>query len=321
MKFNKKIIVASLSTALGLGIVGSITGTVAWYSYNTRVTSSIVGVSQAKSGILQFSLDGLNWKNTFFTNDIIKSVVPASTANEFGFEQMTFGALGANGVLPAQGYAQPEAGHGAYSEWNEATNGKEYLQFNLYIKAEQLNNSTGLYERVAKDVFLTDITLEDVDDVNKPIVDAFRIHLHSVNAPTQNYLISKNEVTNLNLYSDNLDLDGLDGRDKVSGYEYDGPFNWCMYGNDGDKQTTSEVADVVAGVDTDETIIDTSSTNPKLFKATTTTAGDNLHFVVTMWLEGWHNLEADTPMWDTVKTKSAQFHVGLTFNAGIDVFD
>ena len=56
MKFNKKIIVASLSTVLGLGIVGSITGTVAWYSYNTRVSSSIVGVSQVKSGTLQFSL-------------------------------------------------------------------------------------------------------------------------------------------------------------------------------------------------------------------------------------------------------------------------
>ena len=56
MKFNKKLVVATLSTALGLGIVGSITGTVAWYQYSTRATTSIIGSSGGKTGVLQIKM-------------------------------------------------------------------------------------------------------------------------------------------------------------------------------------------------------------------------------------------------------------------------
>lgn len=321
MKFNKKLIVASLSTALGLGIVGSITGTVAWYSYNTRVTTSIIGVSTGNSGSVMFSLDGTNWTNRIFTNDILESV-GVTSAESFDFEQVTFGQLDANKNFknsPTEtGYLQPEQGMGGYENWQKAKRNADYLQFHLYVKAEQ---DTGAgFTRVAKPIFLTDITLEDVGTTE--VVDAFRIHIHDYNTPATNYLISKEAVTDLHLYSDELDLNDDGNIDKYGGeYEWVGnPDEPCMYGIENEVQSTYGVDEVVAGTNQGN-IVDTSSTNPKLFKATTTTAGENLHFVITMWLEGWHELETNTPIWDILSTRGASFHVGLTFDAGLDVFD
>lgn len=326
MKFNKKIIVASLSTALGLGIVGSITGTVAWYSYNTRTSTSIVGVSAGNSGAIMFSLDNNNWSNRLMTNDILKVVKdPSSTATTFDFEQVTFGAMGAQNALPGTCYLQPEAGMGAYTNWLPATANKHFLQFNLYIKAMQ---DKGLgFVKTVENIFLTDVTIDDVDGVNKPISDAVRIHIANVTTG-KNYLISKNAVTDLHLYSNTLDLDGNGEIDKNGG-----KYDWeltpeqkaaaCMYGTEGATQTTVGVADVKAGYDSDNNVVDTSGTNPELFKASTVDTADptNLKLTITMWLEGWHELEASTPIWSYLKTKSAQFHIGLTFDAGANVFD
>ena len=44
MKTNKKnIIIPALMMAVGLGLVGSISGTVAWYQYSTRVNVAYLG--------------------------------------------------------------------------------------------------------------------------------------------------------------------------------------------------------------------------------------------------------------------------------------
>ena len=50
---NKKIIIPLFSTIAGLSLIGGTSGAVAWYQYNTRVTTSFVGTSVADSGILQ----------------------------------------------------------------------------------------------------------------------------------------------------------------------------------------------------------------------------------------------------------------------------
>lgn len=325
MKFNKKIIVASLSTALGLGIVGSITGTVAWYSYNTRTSSSIIGVSAGNSGAIMFSLDNTNWSNRLMTNDILKVVKGDNTitATEFNFEQVTFGALAANDALPAQGYLQPEAGMGGYANWLPATANKQYLQFDLYVKSMQ-DKGAGFVKTV-ENIFLTDVTIADVDGTNKPIAEAVRIHISDKTAD-KNYLISKSGVTGLHLYSDELDLDGNGVIDKYGGkYEWENPLKDqdCMYGTDGETQTATAASNVVAAYDADNNIVDSSGTNPDLFKASTVSTADptNLHFVITMWLEGWHELEASTPIWSYLKTSNAQFRIGLTFDAGANVFD
>lgn len=327
MKFNKKIIVATLSTALGLGIVGSITGTVAWYSYNTRVSTSIIGVSAGHSGSVMFSLDNNNWSNRLMTNDIIKKVTnnPAATATEFDFEQVTFGEMGSQNALPAQAYLQPEAGMGGYNNWERANVNEHYLQFDLYVKALQDMGDGNGFVKKAKNIFLTDVTIEDPEGATTEIAEAVRIHI-SNKTVARNYLISKSTVTDLHLYSNTLDLDANGSIDKYGGkYEWDNALKDtdCMYGTDGDLQSTLSAATVTAAVDANGNVIDSSATNTDLFKATTVTDADptNLHFVITMWLEGWHELETDTPIWSVLKTRAAQFHIGLTFDAGLDVFD
>ena len=53
MKINKKILIPVFATAMGLSAIGGISGAVAWYQYNTKVTGSWMGVSTADGGVLQ----------------------------------------------------------------------------------------------------------------------------------------------------------------------------------------------------------------------------------------------------------------------------
>ena len=60
MKTNnkKKMIVTSLSVAMAAALVGSISGTVAWYQYSTRASASMVSVAAGTSRDLQVSRTG-----------------------------------------------------------------------------------------------------------------------------------------------------------------------------------------------------------------------------------------------------------------------
>ena len=53
MKINKKVLVPVFATAMGLSVIGGITGAVAWYQYNSKVSTSFVGTSVADTGVLQ----------------------------------------------------------------------------------------------------------------------------------------------------------------------------------------------------------------------------------------------------------------------------
>ena len=116
MKFNKKITVVSLSTVLGLGLVGSITGAVAWYQYSTRTTSSIIGTSTGESGILQIksTLENSEWKRDLQTADV---------QDTFGgeFLPVTFGGFSSGAALPGQAYSTPVAGQKNMLNWQEAS--------------------------------------------------------------------------------------------------------------------------------------------------------------------------------------------------------
>ena len=53
MKFNKKVFIPVLATAMGLSVIGGIAGAVAWYQYNSKVSTSFAGASVADTGVLQ----------------------------------------------------------------------------------------------------------------------------------------------------------------------------------------------------------------------------------------------------------------------------
>ena len=56
MKLNSKLIASGLITAVTCALVGSITGTFAWYGYSTRATAALTGTSIDKAANLQIGI-------------------------------------------------------------------------------------------------------------------------------------------------------------------------------------------------------------------------------------------------------------------------
>ena len=124
--------------SVGVGLVGSISGTVAWYQYSTRVTTSFMGNSTKCSENLQISLDGTNFKS-----ELIKSeIAAAAKANKKGsnFQPVTPGALTTSGV--GNMYGHPMYQNFDYSTW-QAAPANSYLQYDLWFRVLDVNgNST-----------------------------------------------------------------------------------------------------------------------------------------------------------------------------------
>ena len=78
MKISKKIIISSLSTALGVSMVGAISGTVAWYQYNTAVRTSLIGMNVAETGVLEISATSAT---TGFRRDLVTSDLGVDTTS------------------------------------------------------------------------------------------------------------------------------------------------------------------------------------------------------------------------------------------------
>ena len=323
MKFNKKITVTALSTVLGLGLVGSISGAVAWYQYSTRATTSIIGTSTGKGGTLQISKDGgSTWARDLHSSDLM----PAGDTFK-GFAPVTFGGFDGTDTsasLPSKAYKEParvntlEGQTNWYDNWKEATKNVDYLEYTVNLQALQLteNATAGAadYKRVEKPVYLSNITLADVSDDgtrNPQIINSIRVHIavHDVDGD-RGYLLSVADFATTGLKTHGaLDLDGVDGNDKEAGYEWavsDDP-EVLDYG-DADGILKSYASTAMVG-----------PTHP--IAKTPATDSTQTTITVTIWSEGWSLLDSETSaMWDPTKHYAANFHVGLTFDVGDDAF-
>ena len=308
-KISKKIIIPFVSTVMGFALIGGIGGSFAWYQYNSRATASFIGTSVANSGSLLIS-------NTGNSGEFSRNVYPYSN-NAKKLYPVTFGAL-SDGDVPGTAYVQPEAGKGAYADWKTATNGSEYVQFDVYLKAIQADGTEDSgYAQVAKAVYLSDITLEDVTS-GHTASDALRVHLAVNDGADGTFLISKNTVTNLALYG-GLDLDADGSDDKKGDYIFDDDYDEdVVYGNDGETQTT-------VGIDTIKAVRNASGDFPTgSTKICDTLATGNVKITVTVWLEGWHQYgsgTATTAIWNPAKTGFTNVNVGLTFDVGANAFE
>lgn len=324
MKFNKKIVVASLSTVMGLSLVGAITGVVAWYQYSTRATASFIGTSVANTGVLQIGKKTGENSYTWY-RDLSGDTLTGSTNNN-KLTPVTFGAIGDNNI-PGTAYMQPEAGVSGvtetdtgdpYRNWKVAEAGKQYLQFEVYLQAKKAANNatTGADELVAKDVYLSDITLADVTS-GKLASEALRVHI-AVDGGSK-FLISKNTINQLALYG-SLDLDGDGNADKVGGYVFNEGYNSDLtYGRKDDKQTTKGIDAVKVSRDENGNI--TGEAEVLLAKKilTTKTTGPT-KLTITIWLEGWH-LFNSSAIWNGEETANTKVNVGLTFDVGKNAFN
>ena len=354
MKINKKVLIPLFATAMGLSAVGGISGAVAWYQYNSRVTASYIGASVADTGVLQIGTKATEQSAIAWGRDVNfdkSNLVPA-----------TFGAMGENNALPSNAYAYPEAGcgegytghsvtdHTALEGWASAEKGKHYAQFKFYLRAYETDPAvSGGYKLVARKVYLTDLILKTVTS-QKSAEEALRVHIKAGNS---NFLISNTEHSSsspLDLYG-GLDLDKNGHNDKyhatafndnlasygnhpadregnIPGTDpaeplanspfYDG--EEMIYGVYGQTQVTSGKSGILAQRDTDGKI--KASDASKALFTTSTDEANPVEVTVTVWLEGWELLKPSANgdaavLWNPEYNAGCDLQVGLRFDTGI----
>lgn len=293
--FSKKLVISSLSTLMSVGLVAGITGTIAWYQYSTRATTTIIGTSVSNTGVLQISKDHVNWTRDLITADIIGEREGGSQITP-----VTFGKMNDDGSLPTNAYKRPDASEnpygglpGSYSQVYQVADAEhDYIQYTVYLRALVNDNVTGGQQKVKLPVFLSDIMLDDIGGGS--ISKGLRVHLaideNADDTYDNYYLLSKEKVENLALFGA-LDLDGDEKADIVGGYEtVENRDDVVIYGNEGEHQDTLGIDDIKASrnANGDYDLWDHETRNKVLFYTPGTE--DDYSYVkvtVTFWFEGW----------------------------------
>ena len=265
---KKSIIIPAFALLIGASLAGSISGTVAWYQYSTRVNAAYVGVSGGTSGNLKMRIrDGSysetgDWE-TFLTKDAISTYL-ASTSFGGKVLPITSGNMGKTDKVPANFYANPVYGmDGVYADSWAVAPASSYIVLPLQLCFEERlsanDNIAVETKNVAKAVYLTDLYLaSDASNTtnNKgDLSSAIRFHICAYEEDLavnerSNFLVSKNGGTTVT--NGKLDLDG-DGNadakydDKAVKYGFsDGDSTPIVYGQGTQVSFSSDLEDKTA---------------------------------------------------------------------------
>ena len=323
---KKKIIVSALALAIGTGLAGSVTSTIAWYQYSTRTTAAYLGIAGGTSGNLQmrFREDGqaadAGWTTKILKEDMETYLSGKSRATNV--VPVTSGEMARNDTVPAKLYQNPVYGRAAQTSWKEATDAN-------YAKIELEFRFVENEANVAKDIYLSDLFIaqDESDTTHEDISSAIRFHVSAYTDPAAKIsrLVSKNGGTiDTHGY---LDLNG-DGDDDVEYAKKSDKYGFTngagtkiSYG--GNDATQENYAAKTTGlnpilVDLENGIKDDNR------KLGTTVAGSAsfLNVDITIWVEGWQELpEGDAnakAIWEADDYLGAKFDVGFEFEADIE---
>ena len=318
MKTNsiKRIVVSTMALAMGAALVGSISGTVAWYQYSTRATAAFIGSSAHCTHSLEVSVDGSNWATELSSSEIIAA---ATNHNGSRFSPVTPGAETKSGAaLPSTMYGNPSYGYFEYSKW-AAADENAYLQFDLYFRVvDHDGKTTPTY--LAEDLYFTDITIGAHGTTGGITADDFdesiRIFIADADSAANNLMLAK--VAGDTVLGAKLDLNNDGEYDKTGKYEWDDR-EALEYGDKNVKETAAAWSTYTA--DGSNAALDaTGATKLGTTKASSTA----LHLTFTIWMEGWAKLDngvtgnketTDTSVWD-VASYIGGFHVGMEFGVG-----
>lgn len=227
MKINKiKFVVATLITCSTAALLGSVTNTIAWYQYSTRVSAVYLGASAGAKGNLKIRIKG--------TNDWMADLTHVDVANYLSEQHIgqkitpiTSGPMNADDAIKTNDngemvfYQNPDGGIPAervgYDNltW-KAANNSMYASIPLELCFESEKDNSSYLE---KDVYISDLLIQgdwknnqnDKEDLSSSV----RVHLSSYQSNDQsqghsataiNRLISKDGGTVLT--EGYLDLDG-----------------------------------------------------------------------------------------------------------------
>lgn len=335
---NKRIIVSALAVTMGAGLVGSISGTVAWYQYSTRAQIGMMGMSIGVDKSLEVAVTAANVnaapaKNSnLWTTEITtaKLKTALSHGDDFEFSPLTVaGGYEKNAEFGTLTFkSNPIKYKSNPNDWGNAL-GNEYLDFKVWVRSIEKDGSEAQNAdptETAKELALYDATIKHVENgTKKDISNAVRLGL---SAGTNHAIISK-QSAELNLYGE-LDLDKDGEPDKELSYsELNETPATITYGVDGQKgKTYSIAAETTRGTATslfcDDTVETAENANKGKFGVKgglnlgATEENNPASFKVRIWLEGWERLGTTpgTASWNTEDYVGSKFFVGFTIASG-----
>lgn len=231
MPINKtKFIVAALITCSVAALAGSISSTIAWYQYSTRVTAVYLGASAGTEGNLKIRIKGTdNWITDLTYRDVADYLAEQNKGQLI--EPITSGPMNADDPIKTNDngemvfYQNPDGGvpieRVGYDNlsWKVASDSM-YVSIPLELSFG-INNNEG-HAFLEKDVYISDLLIQgdwknNADEENKKedLSGAVRVHISSYQSNDQsqnhsntaiNRLISKDGGTILT--EGYMDLDG-----------------------------------------------------------------------------------------------------------------
>lgn len=309
---RSKIIVSSLIALTGITLASSVTSTVAWFQYVTRVTAAYTGTTAHCSKMLQMAVEPAAGNPTWKT-DLLQADLP-----DADFEPVTSGVQAKNTALEHL-YGSPDYRQGAYP-WYSAPAGS-YSQFTLLLRVADVDKNYGTQNQayLENDVYLTDLTIQNASsNSNIDLEKAVRVHfdVETPGVAAHKYFLFAKTATST-LVGGHLDVNN-DGSLDTSGYEWE--TNPIVYGTEGGYQYSY--------ASSDHSVIATESngivTGGASFGKTSTSSSSYLKIKVTIWLEGWALLQkgvsgnydsaaSSTAIWDSATYVAKSFNVGMTF--------
>lgn len=317
MKIKNKFTAGALLTLASLAIVGSITSSFAWYSYNTKDPISYHGIASGNSENLQVKITGTSeWKQSLTTSDLVSKSQTDGYAGQ-NLTPVSFKTTHSeiSQIQDADFFGRPEtytnkmtAGVGI-----KGSDGKYgWMETKFDIRCIDPAKSTlEAPSFIEQDIYISDLRIV-AKAAGKDITSAVRIYLST---GTESHLIAPGVLqtpdaakVTTNLYG-NLKADGLTVDKGISegngvyrpAYEYETGAVDILYGTNGVTETA--LCNGSASVATFE--------NGKYkeggFKIGRTNSSAEVPLTVTMmiYLQGWADAVKDS-------NAAAEFDLGMT---------
>ncbi len=313
MKINKaKLLVGTLAIASVAATVGSISGTVAWFQYSTRSTIAYSGAAAHVSENLQIRLsrpdvgtsgqDGYvpgyqtgaeeGWKADLTRDDIAAYLTNVrGEGADHNLRPVTSGAfLSAENKAASTFYKSPiyQYSHIYATDWEKA-DAMDFIELPVELRVLDRNGKT-TNEFLAKDVYLTDLTVEASanNGSKKDISPALRVSFDTADKDVTFSLNADTVAT-----TGKLDLNGDNNPDKAKGYDWQQLADY-VYGDDGAVEKTTQIAKTV---DADHKTYIADDTDPKNLVGNAlgaTTKTNVFKVTVRIYIEGWQLLDSET---------------------------
>lgn len=352
MKLTKKLIVSAFAGALTLGVVGSISGTVAWYQFSNKSTVQLIGLSSGKDRYLKLAIADVmpaatssDWKSDLFTKDVetyLASVHPSGTP-----------------LLEYEPGTPSVAGFTKDTAWTAATKMRpnpDYQNFNIndwgtlgahrYVELPvwvgYLEKDSTTTKLVSREIGVSDVTIENIAVSGKlDISSAVRVHIQNEDALTAESALFAN-VAETTTHA-KLDIGGPAGldrdgafpevfHDEVTGHDYlvesGTEKEYGEYNESNEIVNSKQTSYDLATPATKTAIMNTKTSNGDEIEINgglnygKTEENKAMKFTVRIWLEGWQTLTdgGESPtisaIWDEMKYDLAKFAVKFTFVAG-----